>query len=76
MASTENYNNEEIYICYTWRESESPNGTEINNLQVIGVAEGENEIEAIKTLLKENEWIWDSGFNVAEFIGYELKSDK
>ena len=52
--------------------TESPNGKEIENLQVIGWAEGSDEIEAIKNLLKENEWIWDSGFNVAEFIGYEL----
>lgn len=53
--------------------SESPNGKEFDNLQVVGFAEGESEVEAIKNLLKENEWIWDSGFNVAEFIGYELK---
>lgn len=53
--------------------TESPNGKEIENLQVIGFAKGKDEIEAIKNLLKENEWIWDSGFNVAEFIGYELK---
>lgn len=54
-------------------QTQSPNGTEIENLQVIGFADGENEIEAIKHLLKENAWIWDSGFNVAEFIGYEIK---
>jgi hypothetical protein len=52
--------------------TESPNGKEIENLQVIGFAEGIDEVEAIKNLLKENLWIWDSGFNVAEFIGYEL----
>lgn len=52
--------------------TESPNGKEIENLQVIGFAEGIDEVDAIKNLLKENLWIWDSGFNVAEFIGYEL----
>ncbi len=52
--------------------TESPNGKEIENLQVIGFAEGIDEVEAIKNLLKENPWIWDSGFNVAEFIGHEL----
>ncbi len=53
--------------------TESPNGKAINNLQVIGFANGETETDAIKTLLMENEWIWDSGFNVAEFVGYEIK---
>jgi len=24
-------------------------------------------------LLQENSWIWESGFNVAEFVVYELK---
>ena len=46
---------------------------EIHNSQVIGFAKGMNEEEALKNLLKENSWIWDSGFNVAEFIGHELK---
>jgi len=53
--------------------TQSPNGEEIENLQVIGFAEGENKIEAMKNLLKENEWIWNSGFNLADFVGYELK---
>jgi hypothetical protein len=47
---------------------------EVNNLQVIGIVENvENEDEALKKLLIENPWIWDSGFNVAEFMVYELK---
>jgi hypothetical protein len=46
---------------------------EINNMQVIGIVENAvNEDEALKILLKENPWIWDSGFNVAEFIVYEI----
>jgi hypothetical protein len=46
---------------------------EINNLQVIGIVEGvADEDEALKKLLKENSWIWDSGFNVAEFISYQI----
>jgi hypothetical protein len=46
---------------------------EINNLQVIGIVEDVSEDDALKKLLKENTWIWESGFNVAEFIVYELK---
>ena len=32
----------------------------------------ENEDVALKTLLIENDWIFDKGFNVAEFICYEI----
>lgn len=47
---------------------------EINNMQVVGIVENvNNEDDALKKLLKENNWIWDSGFNVAEFVVYELK---
>ena len=43
-------------------------------MQVIGIVEGvNNEDEALKKLLQENNWIWESGFNVAEFAIYELK---
>ena len=55
-------------------ETLAPNNeTELNNMQVIGIVEDvNNEDEALKKLLKENPWIWDSGFNVAEFIAYEI----
>ena len=51
----------------------SPNGDEVENMQVIGTVENvENENEALKKLLIENEWIFDSEFNVAEFLCYEI----
>lgn len=51
----------------------SPNGKEIENMQVIGIVENANsEDDALKKLLIENEWIIDSEFNVAEFICYEI----
>lgn len=47
---------------------------EINNMQVIGIIENAtDEDDALKILLKENNWILDSGFNVAEFVAYEIK---
>ncbi len=50
-----------------------PNGKEIENMQVIGIIEGvQNENQAYKKLVIENDWIIDSGFNVAEFICYEI----
>jgi hypothetical protein len=46
---------------------------EVNNLQVLGIIENVNtENEAIVELLKNNQWIIDAEFNVAEFIVYEL----
>lgn len=46
---------------------------EVENLQVLGIVENvNNKDEAIVKLLKENEWIIDAEFNVAEFIIYEL----
>lgn len=56
-------------------ETIAPNpNVEINNMQVIGIVENAiDEDDALKTLLKENSWIWESGFNVAEFISYEIK---
>jgi len=51
----------------------SPNGNEIENMQVIGIVEDvSDENEAYKKLLMENDWIIDSEFNVAEFICYEI----
>ena len=51
----------------------SPNGNEVENMQVIGIVEEvKNENEALKKLLLENDWIFDSEFNVADFICYEL----
>lgn len=46
---------------------------EVENLQVLGIVENVmNENEAIVKLLKENTWIIDAEYNVAEFILYEL----
>lgn len=46
---------------------------EINNMQVIGIVENvENEDAALIKLLKENSWIIEAEFNVAEFIAFEI----
>ncbi|MDP3930614.1 MAG: hypothetical protein Q8R57_16465 [Bacteroidota bacterium] len=52
----------------------APNkAVEVNNLQVLGIVENvANENEAIIKLLKENNWIIDAEFNVADFIVYQL----
>lgn len=62
------------YIIVTEEgETFAPNGDEVFNLQVIGYVENvENEDEALKKLLIENTWIWDSGYNVAEFKIHQI----
>lgn len=46
---------------------------DVNNMQVIGIVENvKNEDEALVKLLKENLWIIDAEYNVAEFIAYEI----
>lgn len=46
---------------------------EVENLQVLGIVEHAiDEDDAIVQLLKENSWIIDAEFNVAEFIVHEL----
>ena len=45
----------------------------VNNMQVLGIVENvNNENEAVVKLLKENNWLIDAEYNIAEFILYEL----
>ena len=62
------------YIFITTEgETISPNGRHVENMQVIGIVDEVNtQDEALKKLLQENPWIWDTDFNVAEFKVYEL----
>lgn len=54
-------------------ETVSPNGSKVQNMQVIGIIENaENEDDALKQLLQENLWIIDAEFNVAEFKVFEI----
>jgi hypothetical protein len=54
-------------------ETIAPNGSEVENSQVIGIVNNvETEDEALKKLLRENSWIFDAEFNIAEFIAYEI----
>lgn len=54
-------------------DTTSPNGNEVENLQVLGIIDNvRTEDETLKKLLQENSWIYDAEFNVAEFIAYEI----
>ncbi|MBF01425.1 hypothetical protein [Flavobacterium coralii] len=45
----------------------------VNNMQVIGIIEGVNNVDEAKhKLLDENKWIINAGFNTQSFIAYEI----
>ncbi len=52
----------------------APNHEDIENLQFLGIANGETSREAFENLLKENDWIHESDYT--EVQAYELKSEK
>lgn len=63
------------YIVLTHEgESIAPKrDVEVNNLQVLGIVDNVgNKNEAIIKLLKDNTWIIDAEYNVAEFTVLEL----
>ena len=62
-------------FIFITREGETiaPNGGAVENMQVVGIVENaENEDDALKKLLRENAWIFDAEFNVAEFVAHEI----
>lgn len=61
------------YIIYTTEGfTQDPNGNDIENCQVLGIAKGNDKVEAKDNLLKENPWIIEAGFIPAEFIIRQL----
>lgn len=63
------------YIIVTHEgKTEAPNSVfKVNNMQVMGIIKDvNNENEAIKKLLIENDWIIDAQFNAAEFELFEI----
>lgn len=50
-----------------------PDGKDIENLQVLGIAEGADEEEAIDNLLKESPWIKNTSFK--SIICLEITGD-
>lgn len=57
----------EEYLFYTAEGvALSPNGQEVENMQVLGRASGNSEAEALARLVEENPWIREAGFNPKE----------
>ena len=65
------------YFFYTFEGyTESPNNKHIENMQVLGRASGLDYTQALDNLLRENEWITDSGFNKDSIIAEQILDDK
>ena len=61
------------FIFYTFEGyTESPTGKMVENLQILGFEDGENENEAFQTLINNNPWIIKSGFNKDKIISMQL----
>ena len=54
--------------------TKAPNGTDIENLQVLGMEKGANKEEAFKNFIKENKYLIQMNFN--EIIAIELANEK
>lgn len=61
------------FVFYSFEGyTESPNGQPVENLQILGFENGENECEAFKTLIRNNQWITESGFNKDKIMSRQL----
>ena len=63
------------YIFYTTEGfTQSPDGEDIENCQLLGCAYGKDKHDAMDNLLKENPWIKESGFEPRVAICKRLAS--
>ena len=61
------------YIFYTTEGfTQSPDGEDIDNCQLLGCAYGQDKQEAMDNLLTENPWIKERGFEPRKAICAEL----
>ncbi len=61
------------YIFYTFEgHTQSPNGDEVENCQMLGESIGENENDALEKLMANNPWIKDLGYNPINIVVREL----
>ncbi len=65
------------YIFYTAEGfTKDPQGNNVENCQLLGIAFGNNEQEAKENLLKENSWITKQGFDINKAICRDLSPCK
>lgn len=62
------------YLIYTPEgDCFSPSGNPVENCQYLGLVRANDIAMAIETLLNENPWIMENGFNPAYFMVHEIK---
>lgn len=60
------------YLFYTGEGyTVSPNDSELESLQILGIEEGNDEEEALLNLIQTNDWIIESGFKM-ERISFKI----
>ena len=52
--------------------TESQTNDPVENLQVLGISNGNTEVLARERLIEENSWIIESGFDIEKAYAYEL----
>lgn len=57
------------YLIYTEQGyTESPNGSPVENYQLLGRIKAKNKQEAEETFLKNNPWVTEEGFTELSFV--------
>lgn len=63
----------ERYVFYTDEGyTVSPNGDDLESLQILGIEDGNTEAEAYSNLLKDSTWILESGFSEEKIRNYKV----
>ncbi|HMN32982.1 MAG: hypothetical protein IT215_02515 [Chitinophagaceae bacterium] len=66
----------EEYVFYTLEGyTFSPTNKELENIQILGFEKGDTLKEAFENLIKNNNWIKSSGFNIDEIKNRRLFND-
>lgn len=61
------------FIFYTDEGSTvSPNGTELENLQILGIEKGESRENVLEKFIQNNVWIGEAGFDVKRIFVRQL----
>ncbi len=61
------------YIFYTFEGfTQSPNGDDVENLQILGFESAPAKDEALRNLLNNNDWIMKTGFELEKIICKKL----
>ncbi len=70
----------EVIFYTTDGYTQTPNETDIENLQVLGIESGTNKIDALNNLLDNNSWILEDGYELCNvtskiIIDYSTRND-